>query len=71
MERNELTFEEFDDAVTVAKILMKNGYVVMLSMEEELYVLNFIWSEHCDRNEVIFKPWYAEDTEDTEDTKDE
>ena len=61
MERNELTFEQFGDAVAVAKILLKNGYVVMLSMEDELYVLNFVWSEHCDRNDVIFKPWYDEE----------
>lgn len=51
---NELTFDQYDDAIIVARILLKNGYVVMLSMEEELYVLNSIWTDNCDRNGVVF-----------------
>lgn len=52
---NELTFHRYGDAVTVAKILMENGNVVMLSMEEDLWVLNWVWTaENADRNDVVF-----------------
>ena len=50
----ELAFKTWSDAVTVAKLLMQNDYVVMLSCEEELTILNAVWSKGCDRNEVIF-----------------
>lgn len=52
---NEIVFDDFGGASTVARIMMESGYVVMLSREDELYVLNYIWSEHCDRNEVVFE----------------
>ena len=52
--KNELVFESFENCMTVAKILLEEQYVVMLSREEQLYVLNFVWSEHADRNDVVF-----------------
>ena len=52
--KNELVFESFENCMTVAKILLEEQYVVMLSREERLYVLNFVWSEHADRNDVVF-----------------
>ena len=65
----ELTFRTWSDAVTVAKILMQNDYVVMLSCEEELTILNAVWSKGCDRNEVIFmsKDYFYENDEDETD----
>ena len=50
----ELVFRTWSDAVTVAKILMQTDYVVMLSCEEELIILNAVWSNGCDRNDVVF-----------------
>lgn len=50
----ELVFNTWSDAIAVAKTLMQNDYVVMLSYEEELTVLNAVWSNDCDRNDVVF-----------------
>lgn len=46
---------DYDQACALTKILMDNGYVVMLSVEEQLYIVSAIWSErHADRNDVVF-----------------
>ena len=46
---------DYDQACALAKILMDNDYVVMLSVEEQLYIVSAIWSErHADRNDVVF-----------------
>ena len=51
----EIVVNDFDDAVAIAKILVKNGDVVMLSKEEDLTIVNFIWSQNdSDRNDVVF-----------------
>lgn len=51
----EIAVKKFEDAAHIAEILMENGDVVMLSREEELYVINFMWSPNdCDRNDVVF-----------------
>lgn len=51
----EIPVNDFDDAVAIAKILVKNGNVVMLSKEEDLTIVNFIWSQNeSDRNDVVF-----------------
>ena len=40
--------------MAVAKILIDDDYVVMISREENLFVLNYEWSENADRNDVVF-----------------
>lgn len=50
----ELVFNTWSDAIAVAKTLMQNDYVVMLSYEEGLTILNAVWSNDCDRNNVVF-----------------
>ena len=51
----EIPVNDFDDAAAIAKILVKNGNVVMLSKEEDLTIVNFIWSQNkSDRNDVVF-----------------
>ncbi len=51
----ELTFKSFDSATIIADMLMDEGYVILLSREEDLYVVNYIWSERgADRNDVVF-----------------
>lgn len=50
----------YEDAVALSKILMDNGNVVMLSMEEGNYIVSWIWSERSfdygepDRNDMVF-----------------
>ena len=46
---------DYDQACSLAKILMDNDYVIMLSMEEQLYIVSAIWSQHhANRNDVVF-----------------
>ncbi len=52
--KHELTFKNHCRGFEVAKALLDEGYVVMLSYEEDLLVLNWEWSEHdADRNDVV------------------
>ena len=52
--KNELTFKNHCRGFEVAKTLLDEGYVVMLSYEEDLLVLNWEWSEHdADRSDVV------------------
>jgi len=53
--KNELVFKNHCRGFEVAKTLLDEGYVVMLSYEEEFLVLNWKWSTHgADRNDVVF-----------------
>ena len=60
--KNELVFDNFEDMAKVLEATTRNGwgteseshYCVMVSREEGLYVLNFLYSDHCDRNNVVF-----------------
>lgn len=46
---------EYEDAALLAHILIDNDYVVMISREEDLFIVSAIWSErHADRNDVVF-----------------
>ena len=46
---------DYNQACALSKILIDNDYVVMLSIEEQLYIVSAIWSEHhADRNDVVF-----------------
>jgi len=54
---NEIAFANSEDAFKVAETLLKNGYVVMVSKEEHLTIVNYLWTSHseADRNEVCFQ----------------
>lgn len=55
LEQESLTFESYEDATTVQKILIENGYCTMMSREEHLWLLNWVWTEEfANRNGVIF-----------------
>ena len=55
MKREQIVFQNHEHALQVAKILLEEDYVVMLSYEDEYLVVNYIWTEHhADRNEVVF-----------------
>jgi hypothetical protein len=52
--RNQLVFKNHENGFKVAKILLDEGNVVMLSYEEEFLILNYEFSEHgADRNDVV------------------
>ena len=55
LDSDALTFSTFEEAAAVQKILIENGYCVLMSREEHLWLLNWVWtSTPADRNEVIF-----------------
>ena len=52
---NEIAVHSYEDASKLAETLIANGYVVMISKEEALYIINYIWSQReADRNDVTF-----------------
>lgn len=57
LENDGLTVDDFEDACTIAKILLKNRNAVMLTTEEELFIVNWVWCEsgYADRNDVVFR----------------
>ena len=56
MYKNELTFYDHESGMQVAKALINEHYVVMLSLEEQLLVINYEWSHSSNRNDVVFMP---------------
>ena len=53
---NEIAVNSFADAQLIAETLLANDYVVMISKEEYLYIINYIWSENgANRNDVVFQ----------------
>lgn len=53
--RNELAFETADAAFEVVGRMLTDGhYVVMLSREESLWIVNYEYSDLCNRNDVVF-----------------
>ena len=62
--KNELVFKNHDNGFKVAKMLLDEGDVVMLSYEEEFLILNWEWSEHgADRNDVVFMSYEEHELE--------
>lgn len=55
MENSELAFETAEAAFeTVRQMLTDGHYVVMLSREEQLWIVNYEYSDLCDRNDMVF-----------------
>ena len=53
--KHEVAVHCYEDAVSIAETLLKNNYVVMLSREEQLYIVNYVWSpQGASRNDVVF-----------------
>lgn len=51
----ELVFETPEAAFeTVRQMLTSGHYVVMLSREEQLWIVNYQYSDTCNRNDVVF-----------------
>lgn len=52
---NELVFETPEAAFSAVKAMLEDGhYVVMMSREEQLWIVNYLYSDLCDRNDVVF-----------------
>lgn len=39
---------------TVRQLLTEGNYVVMLSREEKFWIVNYLYSDLCNRNDVVF-----------------
>lgn len=52
--KNEIAFKSCENCFQVAKILVEEANVVLISREEDLWILNFEYSERADRNDVVF-----------------
>ena len=52
--KNEIAFRNKENALKVAEILLEEDNCVLLSKEEDLYVVNYEYSQYSDRNDVIF-----------------
>lgn len=51
----EIAFESREDALAVASKLLDAGYVVMISREEKLTIVNYNWaSPFANRNDFVF-----------------
>lgn len=52
--KHELTFKDHNRGFDVARLLLDEGYVVMLSYEKDLLILTYEFSENgADRNDVV------------------
>ena len=52
--RKEPGFTDYNRGFDVARALLDEGYIVMLSYEEEFLILTYEFSEHgADRNDVV------------------
>lgn len=58
MYKNEIAFKNHETGMEVAKSLLTEGYVVMLSYEEYLLIVNFEWcpDNYPNRNYFVFMP---------------
>lgn len=65
MYKNEIAFKNHDRGIEVAKRLLEEEYVVMLSHEEDLLIVNWEWcsASQADRNCVVFMSRYEYDDE--------
>ncbi len=53
--KNEIAFETPEAAFeTVRQMLTDGHYVVMLSREEQLWIVNYEYSDLCNRNDMVF-----------------
>lgn len=54
MMKNELAFYNHENGMAVARMLLDEHYVVMLSHEGNLLIINWEWSHKSNRNNVVF-----------------
>ena len=54
MFKNEIAVHNKEAAIRIVSCLVEEEYCVMLSREEDLYIINFEYSEYSDRNNIVF-----------------
>lgn len=55
LEQDGITVNSYEDAVALSRILVENGNCVMLSREDNFWIVNWVWTPMpADRNSVIF-----------------
>ncbi len=52
--RNEIALHDKETALKIANILVDEDCVVMISREEDLYIVNYLYAQYSDRNYVVF-----------------
>ena len=50
----EIALDTYEDPVSTAEILLRNNYVVMLSREEAMFIVNAVFAVYGDRNDAVF-----------------
>ena len=51
----EIALDTYEDAVATAEILLRTNYVVMLSREDAIFIVNAVFAVYGgDRNDVVF-----------------
>lgn len=51
---HEIAIKNKEKALEILSTLVDEEYCVMLSREEDLYIINYEYSEYSDRNNVVF-----------------
>lgn len=59
----EIAIHDKETALKLVDLLVDEDYVVMLSKEENLYIINYLYSQYSDRNDVVFMERDEFDTE--------
>ena len=49
-----MTFKDKENVEAVVSALLQEEYVVMLSREDEFIIINYLYADNSDRNEVVF-----------------
>ena len=63
LEQESLTFESYEDAAAVQKILIENGYCTMMSREEHVIFVNRAEYEYKEYEWLKKHPEYMEEDE--------
>ena len=64
--KNELVFKDMINMEQVVESLLEEEYVVMISREEDYYVVNFLYAPDSNRDYVVFRTCEEQDELDDE-----
>lgn len=68
LENDGIALTAFEDAMAVCKALMNSNHAVMITREEDLWIVNWVWCEsgYPNRNDVVFRCRSSVDIEEYE-----
>ena len=57
LENEGIALTSFEDAMNVCKALINSDHAVMITREEDLWIVNWVWCEsgQSSRNDVVFR----------------